>query len=378
MRIKFAAIFLIFIIAGCGSNVSKTVVLEENERKIILLPDSSLAEFSSLNTFSLQNGSGVIALYDIERHSELFFNEKGKELSRIILHYPDSLSGNDPMLFVEPLGMDSILAIWPSMKSVFLFNAKGEIARQFNATTELNDGQKDYSLIAMDMSPIKSDGKTIYITCTRLDVVVRSQDARKKYFSTPPDISINLLNPEQQENTGIWPEEYKAGVLYRDYYPQRCVNGKGEIVYGFTASDSVYVLKNNKTISKHYCKSRFMTERHPYPDDSLGHFSFLERYDIIEPRYIGLTYDPYRNYYYRIVFHAITYEKPDGLTVNTYADKPWSLMIMDENFSVLNEIVVDNKRFLPEVFPVKDGLLFKQRQEKNNLPPVTFSLFKFQ
>jgi hypothetical protein len=377
MKIVPAFIFLIALFSECKSISDKTVVPEETTEKITFLPDSSLNGFSSLGFFRNKDGNTEMALYDIERHSELFFDSKGKELERIVLHFPDSLDGKNPMLFLKAVSEDSILAVWPSMKSIFLFNRNGEISNRFEATIGLNDGQKDYSFVAMDLSPPVVNGNKIYITCTRLDVIVRTTEARQKYFTTPSDISINMDNFGQQENTGTWPQEYKSGDSYRDYYPQRCVNDKGEIVYGFSASDSIYVLKDEK-ISRHFCKSTFMTERHPYPDDSLGHFSFLERYDINEPRYIGLIYDPYRNYYYRIVFHAIPFEKPDGMTVNTFADKPFSVMILDENFSVLNEIVPDNKRFVPVLIPVKDGLLLKKRQEKNNFAPIEFSLFKFQ
>lgn len=368
---------LIYLAIGCKSNSSQTVILEEAKDMITLLPDSSLGKFSSLSSFSTRDGRGLIALYDIKKHSELFFDTKGRERSRVVLNVPDSLSDyGDP--FIKPLSPDSILALWPGMRSVYLFNKEGKIIKQFDATTALNDKQKNYSLVAMNISPISFDGKNMYITCTRLDVVVRTNEARKIYFSTPPDIRINLLNPGQQKNTGIWPAEYKSGVSFRDFYPQRCINDDGEIIYAFSASDSIYVLKDDKVISRHFCKSRFMTERHSYPDDSVGHFSYLERYDITEPRYISLIYDPYRKYYYRIAVHAIEYEKPGGMTVNGTFDKSWSLMIMDRNFTILNEIIFDHKRFLPLVFPVGDGLLIKERQEKSTVPPVTFSLFKFK
>jgi hypothetical protein len=129
MKINFILIFLILMIAGCKSNSTKAVVLEEAQGANTLLPDSSLAKFSSLHSFSMSDGSSLIALYDVKRHAELFFDTDGKELLRVTLHFPDSLDENDPQLFTEPINVDSILAIWPSMKTIFLFNGKGEIIR---------------------------------------------------------------------------------------------------------------------------------------------------------------------------------------------------------------------------------------------------------
>ncbi len=377
MRNCFLIITLIYLVTGCQSETSQAVILEETKKEFMLLPDSSLEKFSSLSLFYTRDGKSRIVLYDNLRHAVLFFDETGKHLSRVILEYPDSIPDAEAVPFVKALSADSILALWPSMRCVYLYGRNGKIIRKFDATAELKDKQKNYSLVAMNMSPIAYDGATIFVTCTRLDVVVRTKEARQIYYSTPPDICINLMRPERQKNTGTWPAEYKSGASYRDFYPQRCVNDKGEIIYAFSASDSIFVMKDDKIISRHFCKSKFMTQRHFFPDDSIGHFSYLDRYDVTEPRYITIMYDPYRKYYYRFVTHTIEFEKEDGLTVNTIFDKPWSLIVMDKNFKILDEIIFDNKKFLPAAFPVREGLLIRKRQETVMMPPITFSLFKF-
>ncbi len=376
MKTVFLIVSIIYLGIGCQSDACQTVIMEEAKKEFMLLPDSIPDKFSSLCSFYTNDGKSWFALYDNGRRSVLFFDENGKQHSRVTLEFPDSLSA-DVVPFVKPLSFDSILALWPAMRSVYLYNENGKIIKQFDATTALNDKQENYSLVAMNLSPVNYDGKNIFVTCTRLDVVVRSKEARKIYFSTPPDIRMNLLKPEEQKNTGTWPAEYRSGASFRDFYPQRCVNGSGEIIYAFSASDSIYILKNDKVVSRHLCKSKFVKQRHAYPDDSVGHFSYLERYEVTEPRNISIIYDPYRKYYYRIVAHGIEFEKEDGMTVNTIFDKPWSLIIMDKNFKILDEIIFDNKKFLPVAFPAADGLLIRKRQEKVIAFPIAFSLFKF-
>ncbi|MEO5643769.1 MAG: DUF4221 family protein [Bacteroidia bacterium] len=376
MRIYFLLFVFIYLATGCNNEQNKAVILEEARHELTLLPDSGLHIYSCLCTVE-RNGQSYIALYDSGKQRELFFELNGKQYSAITLNLPDTLKNQGSSPFIKPLGTDSLLALWPNGKMIFLFNSAGKIIKQFTATVPLKDKQENYSLVAMNQSPLITDGKNLFVTCTRLDVIVRTADARKIYFRTPPDIRFSMEN-EEQENTGIWPGEYKSGMSFRDFYPQRCVNGKGEIVYGFSASDSIFVMKDNKFVAAYNCKSRFMTMRHSYPDDSIGHFSFLQRYDIEEPGYVGLVYDAYRNYYYRIVSQSIPFEKPGGMIVNTSFDKPWSLLVMDENFIILNEIMMDNTRFLPMVLPVKEGLLLKKIQQTNSIPPVKFALFKFK
>jgi hypothetical protein len=373
MKILFPAFILIFFAAGCKTGSTRTVILEE-DRTITLLPDSSLASYSSLDVIHTGDGEDLVALYDHDHHAELFFDVNGKKHSSLSLEIPDSLVNESPP-YTKATGSRSVFAVWSAMKTVFLFDEEGKLEKQVNATVPLIDNQQDYCLVAMNYCPVVLSGENIFVTCTRLDVIVRNPEARKKYFSTPPDIRMSISG-DDQENFGVWPSEYRSGVPYRDYYPQRCSNGKGKMIYGFSASDTIYVLKNGKLVSSHECKSKFMTERRPYPDDSTGHFSFLEKYDVTEPRYTGLIFDPYRNYYYRIVHHAIEYEEPGGMTVHTYFDKPWSIMVLDEQFNVLNEIKMDQSRFIPVVFPVKEGMLIKKRQDKNAALPVCFSLFK--
>ncbi|MDQ3108874.1 MAG: DUF4221 domain-containing protein [Bacteroidota bacterium] len=363
------------IVTGLISCGNSAVTLEEVQKEIMLHPGNSFISSPGITVLHNPDQSTSLALYDKERHSLAFFDTYGTELQNIILQLPDSLKSKIQTLYAQAISADSILLLEKGTKTIFLFNAKGELMRTFIAATNLSDGSNDYCLLAMNQCPFRYDGENIYATCTRLDMIVRTPEARKKYFSTPPDIVTNIATGKQN-NSGIWPAEYKSGASFRDFYPQRCINRKKEIVYGFAASDSIYVLKNGKLISKHNCKSKYMTERHTYPDDSLGHFFFLEKYSITEPVYVNLIYDPYRNFYYRIVHHAIPFENKNGFTVNTFSDKVWSLMLLNEDFEVLNEISFDPHQHLPAVFPTTEGVLVKRNPGENSHGNISFALFK--
>lgn len=365
--------------ASCKEDAEKhDTVLKEKQALCDFQTDSTVRNFNGLAVCQTSRFGTALTFYEKKSHVQFFYDAGGKELFRIVLNLPDSLTQNHIQISSLAINEDSILVCPMSKgKTIYLFDGKGALIRTFTSTVPLQDGISDYVLLAMPQSPILFDGQQILSVCTRLDVVLRSTDARVKYFSTPPYVLQNLKSGIAASNCGYWPEEYRNGISYRDFYPQHCLNSKKQIVFGFTASDSLYIMENGKLVSSHICKSKYMTERHPYPDDSIGHFAYLNRFEINEPRYISLIYDPFRNCYYRIVHHALEYESKDGMTVNSLLDKPWSVMILDEDFNVKGETIMDAKRFLPAVFPMKDGIYILQRKELNGIPPVRFSIFEF-
>lgn len=370
--------FLLLVFSNACSD-KRASVPDESPLVRELHPDIAFSSYASLAVCSGPGNKTFLTLYDKKNRAQLFFDEEGKEQFRVLLSFPDSLVSPDAQFSTLAISPDSILACPMSAgKSLFLFNGKGELQKTISSAVPLRDGINDYVLQALPQSPMLFDGNTILAVCTRLDVVLRSPEARKKYFSTPPYILLATGTNGKSLNAGYWPEDYREGASFRDFYPQHCVNGRKQIVFGFAASDSLFVMENGKITASYLCKSKYMTERHPYPDDSIGHFSFLNRYEINEPRYLSLVYDPFRNCYYRLVHHAMRFENENGMTVNSFLDKPWSLMVLDENFRIIGEKQMDAERFLPAVFPVSDGLLVLQRKGMNGVPPVRFTLFRFQ
>lgn len=367
--------FILWIfLAACSGSPAK-ISLRENKTTVSLKPQSISGKAGSPERFV--NASGFYQ-YDREKHTLIFYSETGAENGRSVLQFPDSLNPKSENAFTWCLNRDSVFALIAESKMVFQFGSNGELKNFFPVTANLSDGTSDYVLFASPQSPFAFDGKNLFVTATRMDMIVRTTETRKKYFSTPPDICIPLDKSTAQNNCGYWPGSYRDGESFRDFYPQRCVNKNKQLVFGFESSDSLYVMQNGNLIASHLCKSKYMTERHSFPDDSLGYFSFLDRFLINEPRYKYLVYDTYRNYYYRVVHHALDYETKDGMTVNSYLDKPWSIMILDENFELLDEILMDQDRFVPGIYPAENGIFLRQRPAKGSTGPIAFTLFSFE
>jgi hypothetical protein len=104
------------------------------------------------------------------------------------------------------------------------------------------------------------------------------------------------------------------------------------------------------------------------------------KYEAEEPQYWKVMHDPWRRRYYRIALHRQEFNAPDG-TNRALHEKPWSIMVFDENLLKLGEQDFPAKQFFPkDVFVAKEGLyvsnsLVPNKDGKPSLS-LSFSLFK--
>ena len=262
---------------------------------------------------------------------------------------------------------DSVFLLFPHDRTIYLIGLDGGIVNQWTVNMELDHQNKEYVLLNMPQIPLfYQDGK-IYVMAVRTDVLMRNPADRKTYFATLPDVRIDISGSSSSisNKTGKWPDIYGSGAGYRDYWPHRCIGGRGQVVYAYSIDHNLYVYDCDVLARKVKAKSEYFTPISAYPDSESGHFAYLKKYWVTEPRYIKIVYDPYNNLYYRIVAHAMEYEKSDGVTVNDTQDKPWSVMVLDSDFNVIDEVVFDPNVYSYAYFSVtKDGILISKRKKE--------------
>jgi hypothetical protein len=83
----------------------------------------------------------------------------------------------------------------------------------------------------------------------------------------------------------------------------------------------------------------------------------LKRQHFLEsPFYEAIYYNPYTKYYYRIFHPSIDKYNSNGL-LNTSYDKPCVLMVFDQNFKLIDEVVIPLKAALTfQIRPIKSGI----------------------
>jgi Domain of unknown function (DUF4221) len=376
---RLIVFFILSFLISCANDPVqyKVAVLHEEKDLVVLRPDSNLSLYNHCFITKDQDGNCCLALYDKKRCAEIFFDLSGNEIARVSLTKPAYIGKALSEWFIFPLCTDSILAFASSeSNTVWLYGKNGEIVNQFHFDNHPIDTISEYGLVGIQQSAPLFINQTLYIPAARIDISPATINSRKSYFSTPPLLAVD--QKRHQFASGYWPVLYKEGLGWNDYYPQTCSNYKGQIVMSFECSDSIFVMEKNKIVAQYHCPSQYMTEIRPFPDDSLISFTANQKYSVIEPRYMSLSYNPWAHVYFRVVHHAIEYETNNGMKHNRFIDKPWSLMVLNENFEIMSETKMDAARFYARVFPCPNGFLVEQRNDKTGNQLPVFSFFKIE
>ncbi len=331
------------------------------------------AEVKNWSTCNKQT-SEWITCYRSDTAAILFYAlTGGKPIFQIKLQKKDSAASDLRVGGYLAHSPDSIFILLAEERTILLFNQKGEITNTYQVNIPLQGGVTNYCFVSTSASPMLCDGKNLYVTATRLDITVRDKISRQNYFTLFPEVQIPLDGSLPKSLAGNWPQCYLNGDSYRDFFPQRCLF-KNQLVYGYSATDSLYCSASLALEKKPF--DLLGKQVSPYPDDSIGNFSFLECYDVTQSRYLSFLHDSYRGYYYRIFQQGIVYEQENGMTVNEWLDKPWRLLVMNETGDAVHALDFDPKMYFPMVLVSKGGIWVRDRKKENGI--VYWDLYVFQ
>jgi hypothetical protein len=91
-------------------------------------------------------------------------------------------------------------------------------------------------------------------------------------------------------------------------------------------------------------------------------------------QYSDLIYDNYHNIYYRVVLHKL--QKFDDLGKITNINKrSWSVMILDENFDIIKEVLMPEEKFWKRIVITNQGFMLKSIRNDN---ANEYQIFNFQ
>ncbi|MFO7575598.1 MAG: DUF4221 family protein [Bacteroidales bacterium] len=127
------------------------------------------------------------------------------------------------------------------------------------------------------------------------------------------------------------------------------------LVISFERNNKLYTTVDFAGFKATTAKSNFhrKTESPPTNPDPE---QFL-RYSIETPSHTGITYDKYRDVYYRICYHGKTTGKDDNLIQLASFKPSYSILILDNHLEVIGETLLPENQFYPEeYFIAKEGL----------------------
>lgn len=175
---------------------------------------------------------------------------------------------------------------------------------------------------------------------------------------------------------GKYPEIYKtnSGVFQQKDIPLRVYNDSITIM-SFEASDSLFIYNslNGELIKRVYAGSNYIKEIKPF-NIKLG-FEKFRIYNRTEPGYVALLYDPINNLFFRVANHRQPKLNNKG-RLNQYSDSDWSVIILNEEFSIIGETKFSGGNTMNYVVDCINGELYFVRNP--NVIEGEYVLYKFK
>lgn len=363
--IKLSAFLFItfFVLLACSTSTNKDSFTKIGELHISLQDNKQ--DIWSYSNHIIEIDNKEYLAYASKKKKELNFiniknNEKEYVVSLTEATNSYDFSYNDLKFYVHNL--DSIFILPNETKSMFLINKNGNIINEWTLNQE--NYNYDFLLSGFVSSSFRYYKGNIYV---RFVPRINQFKNLEFYHTILPELILNIKNNTIRFGGG-WPEKYKTENYY-DSYPSAIILSDS-IIYSFAASHEIYVFKDS-LIEKHKAKSNFISTFEIFPTDSVGNISFTVKYLTTTPRYGSLFYDKFRKQYYRTVFHATEYENEDKKTVKGSLDQPWSLMVLNKSFNVINEIVFNPHEYaFGPIFITKKGVLLPKRENKTAISDV--------
>lgn len=182
----------------------------------------------------------------------------------------------------------------------------------------------------------------------------------------PIEMILDLSN-NSSSNIGDLSPEYKKGDFYGNHQNEysRTFNKNNELVFSFPVSDQLYVYnKSGELIKTVCCKSEYFDKIEPMKKDKYFDLSAIIDANIYNAQYNEIIYDRYNDRYYRIALHKLNKYTDNG-KVNNWNKRKWSLITLDSDFNVINEVLMPVNKFSKHIIVIKQGLLMRSIEKEN-------------
>lgn len=306
-----------------------------------------------------------------------------------------------PTLVTDSTGMEFLVFQHSSFPQLLFYNkATGELAKRVTIPLEGPESIRRFigfrfknineiyltetdaqgiTLINADGKPIKrfigktDDGKTIRFVSDAFQIV-RDSIYLGLYVNhqNPPQIRLQESPMCAVFNTQTATFQTLPFTYYhlveeenKDFLSisfRLCFNGNG-FVYSFFSMEDIYVTNmSHKNIRKIKVKSKYLPHlEFEMPKKSNVSTDFYWE-KLKKGSYGPFLHDPYRHLYYRIAFPPMEFEKeinPNELM--RFGHHTFSVMILNEDFQILDEIIMPNDTYNPFImFVDKEGLYISQ------------------
>lgn len=362
--------YLLLILYSCSQNNTKKVIFDKVRDVNIQRPEGH-EDFFFSQVITIDSNEFLTAKLNQKNIIDVFDLSKNKTINSIEIPTKRSFKS------FNYINSDSIYFKPQYSGTLFLFN-KGEIDTIIDSDDPSfilkyiagDNVGPIFDLLNSTVAPFVINNNNFYF-CNMIDP--------NKDLSIQKPLII-YQNPHEEltikTNIGLFPESMikKNKSLYPfDMGLSFTLNNKNQIVCSYFADHKIYVYNQNDEIKVINCPSKYLDVLPQFIDKK-------ETYDskLIAKRqsenfsYVGIFYDRYREFYYRVVFH------PNNTTSQTLVDRndyDFSIMILNKKFDLIDEVIFNNKEYLGnQIHIVKEGILLKKPDDLSGYS--RFSIFK--
>ncbi|NQT78074.1 MAG: DUF4221 family protein [Bacteroidetes bacterium] len=267
---------------------------------------------------------------------------------------------------------DSIFVLSLEKNLVSLINNKAEIQKEYHIPDSL-------TVAATPDFPLEVLNTNIHVGNTSKTINVSDKKNRKKYYQLiKPEIVIPVSQTDQSfiiSQLGAFPEHYfESGNDYSDYFPTRCMNKEGGMIFSYDADHYIYVFDSDGMSYEKPCESKYIKTINHIPDNKTLDMAYSRKFQLEEPKYERIYYDKYRNRYYRIVKHRSKVENGQMTDIENFT---WSIIVLDENLDILGEQIFYFKNYNYQIFyPAKEGIYINKTNSEQHDRTIRLTLLE--
>lgn len=280
--------------------------------------------------------------------------------------YRDHLYHNEDSLFICSISQDYEMLI-------ILLDHEGKIANRWNISelTNIDIPGGSFYIDSRYFHPMILMGDQLYFNASynfKAGSLLEKQ--------VPTQMILNLSTGSAVQ-FGDLPSEYKRGKFYGNHQRNysRIINNDEQLVFSFPISHDIYIYSiEGILLHTEKCKSRYISNFETIDEtQSNGDISAIIDAYSYNARYLDLIFDKYNNRYFRIALHKFDKFRPDG-TINDYRLRRWSVLILDENLNIMDEVLMPENIFMTRLIPTSNGIMLQpiNTNNTNELQTYTF------
>lgn len=348
-------VFAYSLFIGCKSEETSNITYKINIDTVkFKIPPEFLDYYVNYDILDEQN---LFVGYNHFDHSLQFIDLNNKETKQTIKLERD---GPNRIKTISKLFVtEDKIFLKPSQEWITI-NHKGKILDRFNYSNLAEDLSNDYVInggitisytVKMELS---QDKKSVYMRLYPINLEANTPE----FYTAPLFCKLNFDTKSVEIEPHLpYPELFRSGINYGILDKPSIIDLEDQLVYSFPNHSTIYVYDfNDSSISANEVKSTKIES--VVEINQNGGLRDIMKSSIRSNTYHPITYDKYRNLYYRVI----------RVKNETKNENEYFLQIIDNQFKVVKEINLPNDKIYQNTYKVtKEGLYFQLMSSRGYL-----------